>query len=170
MGWLTKPRFLWSFKGSQITHAVRKHLFELCAPDAFVEDTSARSLPNLMRKTNIAEQKQFLRGYCDLLRDSAFIVCPRGVGASSMRIFEAMRAGRAPVVISDDWTPPPFVNWDRCCLRISEKQIKELPDYLRQDSSEAEQLGQTARKEWERVFGEEGLVSSHGGSLSLAPE
>ncbi len=45
------------------------------------------------------------------LRGAGSFSAPRGIGASSVRIFEAMRAGRAPVIISDDWIVPPVGDW-----------------------------------------------------------
>ncbi|NJC27870.1 hypothetical protein GGR27_003388 [Lewinella antarctica] len=72
-----------------------------------------------------------------------------------MRLFEAMRAARVPVVIADDWVRPPFVDWSSCCIMIKENSIGELPQILRKLESRAEQIARNARSEWERVFGEE---------------
>lgn len=74
-----------------------------------------------------------------------------------MRIFESMRAGRAPVIISDTWTPPPFVKWDECSVRVSESHLADLPQILKQHLPRAKEMGNCAREEWERVFGPQGL-------------
>ncbi|MEM9258358.1 MAG: exostosin family protein, partial [Bacteroidota bacterium] len=87
-----------------------------------------------------------------------FIACPRGVGASSMRIFESMRAGRAPVIISDAWEPPPFIDWASCSLRIPESEVATLPIILREHADKAISMGLKARQEWEKVFSHEGLL------------
>jgi hypothetical protein len=155
--WPDQSTYLWSFKGSRSTHSVRESIMSIADPEAFIEDTSNSSLPNLMELTGDNERNNFIQGYVSLLRSSAFIVCPRGAGASSMRIFEAMRAGRAPVIIADDWTPPPFVDWDRCSLRLSENEVHRLPDFLREHRADAEALGRRAFEEWSRVFGSTGL-------------
>lgn len=159
MKWENTPKYLWSFKGSINTHVIRDKLFELNDPKAYVEDTSKTSLVNLRKKEAETDEdkKKFLGDYAKLLRRSAFVVCPRGIGASSMRIFEAMRVGRAPVIVSDAWVPPPFIDWEKCSIRIQEAQINSLPDVLRTCYPEAERLGKNARLEWERVFGEEHL-------------
>ncbi len=69
-----------------------------------------------------------------------------------MRIFEAMEAGRCPVIISDEWLPPPFVDWDRCSLRVLEDEVDSLPERLREHEHRAHELGRNARKEWEGWF------------------
>ena len=74
-----------------------------------------------------------------------------------MRIFEAMRLGRAPVIIADDWSPPPFVDWERCSVRVPEKEIDRLPELLRHHRAQAQVLGDRANEEWNRVFGPPGL-------------
>jgi Exostosin family len=155
--WLDKPSYLWSFKGSRSTHPVRSSIMSIVDHEAFIEDTSKISLPNLMKTTADNECNDFVQEYVSLLRSSAFVVCPRGAGPSSMRIFESMRAGRAPVIISDDWLPPPFVDWERCSLRIKEDEVHLLPEFLRSHRSSAEQLGRCAFEEWSRVFGAQGL-------------
>ena len=153
----SRPRYLWSFLGSLNTHPIRERIFGLGDPESFVADTSQISLPNLSGLSSPAQRREFIQSYVANIRDSAFVVCPRGKGASSMRIFEAMRAGRAPVILSDAWTPPPFISWDHCSLRIPENETSGLPEFLRERRDSAQELGQRARQEWERVFGPAGL-------------
>ena len=157
--WPDHPRYLWSFCGSRITHPVRGELMKIRDSDAFIEDTSQLSLPNLSGDRPSAERERFIERYVGLLASSAFIVCPCGNGPSSMRIFEAMRAGRAPVIIADEWTPPPFVEWEKCSLRLHEGEIDRLPDFLREHRPRAKELGERARDEWSRVFGPSGLFN-----------
>ena len=35
-----------------------------------------------------------------MLRQSKFVICPRGVGTSSIRLFECLRAGRVPIIVA----------------------------------------------------------------------
>lgn len=152
-----KPKYLWSFVGSSSTHAIRKSLFLICDTEAYMRDTSLQTLPNLMGFTNKELSEEFRDNYIKLLSESKFVVCPRGAGASSMRIFEAMRAGRPPVIISDEWTPPPFVEWNLFSIRIKERDINKLPAILREHESRADEMGAIALREWSRVFGVSGL-------------
>ena len=69
-----------------------------------------------------------------------------------MRLFETMQVGRCPVILSDDWLPPPFVDWEACSLRIPERQVTSLPEILRARCDEAAQLGLAARRAWEENF------------------
>lgn len=155
--WMPRPPLLWSFVGSKNTHTIRTRLFELADPESFVKDTSGKALEHLSGSSDRSQRQKFHQEFTELLQQSEFVVCPRGAGAASMRIFEAMRAGRAPVIISDEWTPPPFVDWDACSLRIAEKQVSQLPQFLRSHRCHARRLGLSARQEWLKVFSDEGL-------------
>lgn len=155
--WPDHTRYLWSFKGDFSTHACRQQLSTLKSDVSYVEDTHLVSYLNMTMQTAAAEREHFFNSYIQLMADSAFSVCPRGEGPSSMRIFESMRAGRAPVIISDTWTPPPFVKWDECSLRVSEDQMMDLTQILQQHLPRAKEMGDCARAEWERVFGPRGL-------------
>jgi hypothetical protein len=149
-------QLLWSFVGSLSTHPLRKQLLQLDLRSGFLEDTSDISQSSL-RDPYSAEAKCFRSKYINILENSKFCICPRGQGSSSMRIFEAMKAGVVPVVISDDWLPPPFVKWDDFCIQVREAEILDLPKLLRNRESEAEERGNIARQEWDRVFGRQSL-------------
>ena len=72
-------------------------------------------------------KKEGQKFYLSTLLDSRFVLCPRGYGTSSYRLFETMRLGRVPVIISDEWVPPLGPSWLNCSIRISEKRVRELP-------------------------------------------
>jgi len=74
-----------------------------------------------------------------------------------MRIFESMKSGRAPVIIGDEWCPPPFVNWAACSVRISESDVPFIYDILKERRAEASKMGSAARAEWEATFSAENL-------------
>lgn len=151
--WSPEPPYLWSFCGSSKTHPIREKLFQLNDPRGRTVDTSASSLTHLRGQSSESARREFHQDYIHLLQQTAFVVCPRGAGPSSMRIFEAMRAGRAPVILSDEWTPPPFVDWEACSLRIAESEIEKLPQIMLKNSIKASRMGEIARQEWDRVFG-----------------
>jgi hypothetical protein len=95
------------------------------------------------------------RQYVDVATRSRFVLCPRGLGASSIRLFEMMRMGRAPVIISDEWTPPDGPDWEAFSVRVAEADVDELPDILRARADAADQMGERARRCWEDWFSEE---------------
>jgi hypothetical protein len=139
-----EPEFLFSFLGRIRTHPVRKKLLlldESNTPCLDVEDAPKRF-----------SSFDYLKTYRALIKRSKFVLCPRGFGASSIRIFETMALGRAPVVISDQWQPPPGIRWDEFCIRIPESEVRGIPATLRGLTSEAPSMGQRARDAYKRHF------------------
>jgi hypothetical protein len=94
--------------------------------------------------------------YADILSRSKFVLCPRGRGPSTWRLFETMRSGRVPVIISDEWMEPKGIDWSACSVRIKEKDIGTIPVRLEQLEGRAEQMGSAARDAWDQHFSETG--------------
>lgn len=68
--------------------------------------------------------------YEDALASSEFILCPRGVGPSTLRIFEALASGRTPVILADDLQLPAGIPWEKCSLRYRESEVESIPQML----------------------------------------
>ena len=66
-----------------------------------------------------------------------------------------MKAGRVPVIISDQWVPPVGPLWETFSLRVKQKEIFRIPALLEQYESEAEAMGRRARINWEEWFSKE---------------
>jgi hypothetical protein len=64
------------------------------------------------------------------LARSKFTLCPAGSGTSSYRLFEALRAGSVPVIISDRLVLPEGPDWEACSVRVAEKEIASIPARL----------------------------------------
>jgi len=139
-------RWLFSFAGASDTHPVRARILALRGPDACLIDTGAQRAWVLQGE----ERHRYEAAYVEACRDSAFVLCPRGAGPSSYRLYEAMQLGRAPVVISDTWVPHAGPDWDSFCVRIAEGEVDRLPQILRERAGEARAMGEQARREWER--------------------
>jgi hypothetical protein len=139
-------RYLFSFAGASDTHPVRARILALRAPDARLIDTGAQRAWLLQGE----EKRRYEAAYVDACRDSAFVLCPRGAGPSSYRLYETMQLGRAPVVISDSWVAHEGPAWDSFCVRIAERDVERMPEILRARASEAAVMGERARLEWER--------------------
>jgi hypothetical protein len=140
-----KPSLLFSFAGSGANSAVREAVLRLPSADARLEDT---------RDAPLDEE-----AYAASIREAAFILCPRGGGAASFRLFEAMMLGRAPVVIADSWVSPAGPDWDAFSLRVPESDIDSIPALLRERAPEAAAMGHAAREAWSAWFSPE--VSFH---------
>ena len=62
-----------------------------------------------------------------------------------------MRAGRVPVIISDDWLAPPGPPWKEISVRILERDISSIPDVLSRISNPLE-MGMKNRKLYDQYF------------------
>ncbi len=147
------PRWLYSFMGRRC-HPVRDRILELSDPRGIVEDTSttfdALDLPS-------DHVDQCKRRYAEVIGASKFVLCPRGAGPSSFRLYEAMAAGRVPVILGDDWVPPGGPAWEKCSLRVPEASVTELPAVLAREEPRAGTMGAEARRAWEQWFAPEVL-------------
>ena len=90
--------------------------------------------------------------YAALLADSKFVLCPCGIGTSSIRLFETMQAGRVPVIISDDWVRPQGPAWDELAVFVPESQIAQIPRLLEQTEAQWPAMAARARAAWEEFF------------------
>ncbi len=144
--WQIKRDWLFSFVGAT-SHPVRKRVAALQNVCQGVCDTSEFSVWH----ANAAERSSQGLVFAESMAKSHFILCPRGIGASSYRPFEAMQAARAPVIIADAWVPPPHVDWE-FALFVPESDVEAIPDLLAQSVSEAGDRGQAARKAWELAY------------------
>src|SRR5688572_29067298 len=103
------------------------------------------------------ERFDYERRYAEVAKASKFVLCPRGLSVSSIRLFETMRMGRVPVILSDAWIAPPGPRWEMCAIRVREKDFAKVPRLLEQREPEAVKMGELARKEWEEWFSDEVL-------------
>lgn len=150
-------RYLYSFLGSVRSAPVRGRLAEVPhgARGLFV-DTSAQA-EEVARCGTDEEKQEFARQYADATKLSAFVLCPRGVGVGSRRLFETMMMGRAPVVLGDDWVPPDGPAWERSCVFIAEKDAAQTPRILAEREADAPEMGREAQRQWQEWYAPEVL-------------
>jgi hypothetical protein len=149
--------YLFSFMGSVRNAPVRRKLSTLRHPRSFFQDTTGDFDRVLYRKMDRRERLDYDRRYAELTKASKFVLCPRGLSPSSIRLFETMRTGRVPVVLSDGWVPPVGPKWDDFALRVPERDFARLPTLLEKLEPKAVEMGRLARTEWERWFSDEVL-------------
>jgi Exostosin family len=149
-----EPSLLFTFVGSCRTHCVRSRLMKLKHPAALLLDTDDESQVGGHRRqppqTTAESRERYLRS----IEDSAFVLCPRGGGTSTFRLFESMMLGRVPVIISDQWVPPDGPDWERFSLRVKECDLDTIPGLLEAHASEASSMGRLARATWVDWFSE----------------
>ncbi len=147
-------RYIASFVGSSTNAAVRKQVFALKRPDILLEDTL--DVSNRIRyRGEPNERERFWVHYADTMADSKFALCPRGLSANTIRLFEAMKMGRAPVILSDEWHKIDGVNWNSFSLTVAERDVHSIPEILDRNADRAKEMGECARREWERCFSEQ---------------
>ncbi len=143
---------LFSFQGGS-TSLLRKRMFNLRfgRPDVLIENTSTYFHWDLSQPGRELRQRR----YAETLAASHFVLCPRGAGAGSIRLFEVMSAGVAPVLIADSYLLPEGVDWDSFLLRIPEREIGRLPELLEPHMATSAERGALALAAWQKHFSPE---------------
>jgi hypothetical protein len=148
---------LFSFMGASRNAPVREKLASLKHPRSVFHDTTADFDRVLHRTMDPRERLDYHRRYAELIRATKFNLCPRGLSASSIRVFETMGMGRVPVILSDGWLPPSGPSWEEFAIQVPETDFARIPRLLEEREAEAVQMGECARREWERWFSDEVL-------------
>jgi exostosin family protein len=143
---------LYSFIGSFDTAPLRRDIRTMQHRRALICDSAREYQIALNGKFKEGEEEQYWRRYADAIKMSKFVLCPRGLGVSSVRLFDTMRMGRAPVILSDDWIEPLGPSWNSFSMRVPENDLRHIPSILEEREAEAVQMGLRARAEWERWF------------------
>lgn len=141
---------LYNFVGAP-TSAVRERLFALPVP----QDALVRETPNYNHSRWANDE--VASDYTNILVRSRFTLCPRGVGTSSYRLFETMRAGSVPVIFSDELVLPEGPDWASCSVRIAEADADRTEGILR-GIKNPEAMGTAAAKAFEQFFSEQRLL------------
>ena len=144
------PDLLFSFQGRRIAR-VRDDVLALQHPRAVVEDTSGLDFFT-EDPTGLATAQAHYRA---VLGRSKFVLCPRGAGTASFRLFEALACGRVPVVVSDDWVEPNGIDWRLCSVRVPERHAAAIPRRLEELENEWPQMSEAARAAYDGWFAPE---------------
>jgi hypothetical protein len=153
-----RPDILFSFIGnSRIT--LRRQILQLRSSRAILEDTSSF---NAFFADRVGGNHA---RYAEVLRRSKYVLCPRGAGTSSIRLFETLRAGRVPIIVADQWVAPEGPDWASCSLRVNERDIA----YIERIAADAEPrwhaMAANARQVWTEWFADEVLFDRIGDAI-----
>ena len=142
-------KYLFSFTGRNCL-PLRAAIFgqPFAREDVFVKETSDFNLFTHHGEGKAASQEFFVR----VMEASKFAICPRGNGASSIRLFEAMRIGVAPIIISDDWILPEGPCWKNFSLFVKEADIGGLEALAVRNEWRWQEMGALAARAFERHF------------------
>jgi hypothetical protein len=144
-----KP-YLFSFCGSTDTWAGRRRIMNLASGNALLRDTSTAK--DEITSGSGTESSDYRMGYVRSLHESLFVLCPRGFGPASLRVFEVIKAGRVPVIISDDWARPTGPDWDSFSVTIREDELDTIPEVLEALEPRAREMGTRARRAHDEWF------------------
>jgi hypothetical protein len=140
---------------AKVRHQLFKQNFNRA--DIVIEDSSHFNYFTSHTNQQLAQQHHYL----DVAMKSRYMLCPRGQGTSSIRLFEAMRMSIAPVIISDKWIRPKGPDWESFAVFVKEKDVARLPELLAPYDSRWRQMGELAHgalDKWFRVDDEFNVI------------
>ena len=71
--------------------------------------------------------------YVDHLERMTYIVCPRGSENFSIRVYEALKYGRIPVIIDTDMVLPKEIDWNRVSVRVPYDSLDKIYEIILHD-------------------------------------
>ena len=143
---------LFSFAGSSRTHPIREKILQLKHPRSFLFDSSPKTEQTPWYNKDQNTVHQLRQQFQDVITRSQFVLCPRGVAPSSIRVFEAMQAGCVPVIISDELVLPQGPDWPTLSVVIAERDIAAIPELLEQLEPKFAAMSLASREAWEEFF------------------
>jgi hypothetical protein len=146
-------RFLFSFVGRN-SDRLRRAVFNMHfnRSDILIEDSSDF---DLWKESETPNKEMRQRYYYDTLLQSKFSLCLRGAGASSLRLFESLKLGVAPVIVSDKWIFPKGPRWKDCSIIIKGRHLDELEAIVSEHEPDFERMGRAARRVHDEYFSDE---------------
>jgi hypothetical protein len=145
-----EPRWLFSFSGRR-SHPVRDRIMQLRHPRGCVLDTTAYDFfggsggsPGDLAAARAA--------YAEKIKSSKFVLCPRGSGTASFRLFETLAAGRVPVIVSDEWVPVEGPDWSLCSIRLAEADAAHIGAVLEAAEPRWSMMADASKEVWRKHF------------------
>ncbi|MGB0866930.1 MAG: exostosin domain-containing protein, partial [Granulosicoccaceae bacterium] len=132
----TERSLLFSFVGTGCNNLRKRMIKTGLDQGGTIIDTSGFNVWDCDEEEKQRQGKVF----ATTMAQSKFVLCPRGLGTSSFRLFETMQAGRAPVIIADSWVAPNQSDWS-FAIRIQENALDTLSDRLLAQADEAIERG-----------------------------
>lgn len=155
---LADARVLYGFHGG-ITSGVRARLLAALVREGRADEmdihVEAGPWNRMFDRTGVPEKRR----YAEALRRTRFVLCPRGNGVGTVRMFETLESARVPVIISDQYVLPAEIDWDACAVRVRERDVRKIPALLRERAADWPRLAQNARQIWEENFSDAACLS-----------
>jgi hypothetical protein len=107
------------------------------------------------------------REYVGNMLESDYVICVRGNGNFSYRLYETLSMGRIPVFVDTDCVLPlDFdINWSNYCVWVDEDDVNQIGDRVLEfheslSDAEFEERQRAARRLWETRICPEGFFAS----------
>lgn len=74
------------------------------------------------------------KDWFDIMRRSTFSLCPRGMGRTSFRLYEALSVCSIPIYIWDEaeWLPyQDILDWSEISIRVNARDIEQIPELIK---------------------------------------
>ncbi len=155
---LADARYNFGFIGG-VTASVREELFKALKPREAADNAIFKVQGADWSKVSDRSGGPIKSEYAEFLRSTKFILCPRGYGVGTARLFETMKARRVPVIISDQYVLPADIDWGACSISVSEKDVSIIPGLVSARLNDWPSMATQARKVWELNFSEACLAN-----------
>lgn len=107
------------------------------------------------------------REFFENMMTSDYVLCIRGLGNFSKRLYETLAMGRIPVFVNTDCILPfdNFIDWHKYCVWVEQNEISHIGDILTNfhrslSDEQFEQLQKDCRKLWENHLSGNGAMMS----------
>lgn len=149
-----EDNLLFTFVGSP-TARCREAIYALHHPRSYVERVTRFRFYDPSSAGFMARKQHF----AEIMARSKFVLCPRGRGTSSIRLYETLAAARVPVILSDAWVPPNGPRWEQFTIRWPEGGVAELPAYLESREADVPELVRRGSDEFNRWFAPDRMLA-----------
>lgn len=157
-----EPDLLFSFVGSPGPRC-RDEIFCIRHPRALIERVEQFSFFD-PTSPSFEERRAHYRS--TTLR-SKFVLCPRGNGTSSIRLYETLGSGRVPVILADEWLEPEGPDWNAFSVRLPESEANRVATHIERLEDRWPDLSAAARRAYEEWFSQR--VAFHRSLEALRP-
>lgn len=103
--------------------------------------------------------------YADMLHAGKFALCPSGWAPATLRFYEALAMGVAPVVVADGIELPKGPNWDEFVIHVAEADLGRLEERIAPYAPRYQEMGALAGAAWQKYFSPDQLVPYYAQAL-----
>lgn len=134
---------LFTFSGA-CSSPIRRKIFDL-----YKNHSHKYKIKEVKKWYNHDESEK--KSYIEDIRQSKFVLCPKGIASYSHRILETLALGKVPVIIADDWVPFSIPEKEYF-VKVKENSVPSLIQILEQKENEYEKLRINAISVYNKYF------------------